>query len=232
MKDLLFILPGNEERLKKRLGPRKRLFDSTLVSDISALFQEVASSGDRAIKEATERFDRIRIEDIQVSEIYAEKCIDSLTPKFTGAIENAIRNIREVNELLMPEPAWQKEIRPGTIIGEKITPLDSVGLYIPARKGTLVSTALMLVTSAKVAGVGNIVVAMPPQEDGKPNPATVAAARIAGAHRVVSGNGAALVAGMTFGTDSIPEVAGIFGPGPAGIAAAMSVAFSYGKKTM
>jgi histidinol dehydrogenase len=160
------------------------------------------------------------------------KMPNDLAPKISRAVEKAINNIREVNQALMPPAFWQKEIRPGTIIGEKISPLDSVGLYIPARKGPLISTALMLVISAKVAGVKNIVVAMPPQADGKANPSTVAAASIAGAHRVVIGNGVALLAGMTFGTESIPEVAGMFGPGPAGIAAAMSVAFSYGKKAV
>lgn len=232
MKDLLFILPGDEDRLKSRLAPRKRLLNSALVSDISALFKEVEASGDKAVRDATERFDRIRIEDIRVADAYIERCLNDLAPGFRNAVERAINNIREVNEALMPERNWQKEIRPGTIIGEKISPLDSVGLYIPARKGSLISTALMLVTSAKVAGVKNIVVAMPPQEDGKANRSTVAAAKMAGAHRVVIGNGVALLAGMTFGTESIPEVAGMFGPGPAGIAAAMSVAFSYGKKAV
>ncbi|MBN1906550.1 MAG: histidinol dehydrogenase [Deltaproteobacteria bacterium] len=232
MKDLLFILPGDEERLKRRLAPRKRLLNSALVSDISALFKEVESSGDKAVRDATERFDRIKVEEIRVADAYIERCLNDLTPKFRKAVEKAINNIREVNEALMPKAHWQKEIRPGTIIGEKISPLDSVGLYIPARKGSLISTALMLVTSARVAGVKNIVVAMPPQEDGKANRSTVAAAKMAGAHRVVIGNGVALLAGMTFGTESIPEVAGMFGPGPAGIAAAMSVAFSYGKKAV
>jgi histidinol dehydrogenase len=167
-----------------------------------------------------------------VADPYIETCLNDLTPGFRRAVEKAIKNIREVNEALMPPLFWQKEIRPGTIIGEKISPLNSVGLYIPARKGPLISTALMLITSAKVAGVKNIVVAMPPQADGKANRSTVAAAKMAGAHRIVIGNGVALLAGMTFGTESIPEVAGMFGPGPAGIAAAMSVAFSYGKKAV
>jgi histidinol dehydrogenase len=230
MRNFIFILPGDEERFFARMSPRKSLLDSSLVSSVSGLFKEVASSGDIAVRDATEKFDRIKVENIQVPEITIERCLNDISPRFRKAVEKAINNIREVNEALMPQPFWRKEIRPGTIIGEKITPLDSVGLYIPARKGPLISTALMLVTSAKVAGVKNIVVAMPPQENGWANPSTVAAAFIAGANRIVTGNGVALLAGMTFGTESIPEVAGMFGPGPAGIAAAMSVAFSYGKK--
>jgi histidinol dehydrogenase len=132
----------------------------------------------------------------------------------------------------MPEPEWRKEIRPGTIIGEKTTPLASAGIYVPARKGPLVSTALMLVTASKVAGIKETVVGMPPQADGQPNPSTAAAARMAGVTRFVVGNGVAIIAGMTVRTESVPEVDGIFGPGPAGIAAAMSVSFSYGKRTV
>ena len=232
MIDFLFKLPNDEEILRKRLSPRKNLLDSSLIADITAIFNSVATSGDKYVIEATEKFDSIKIDSVRVSDEYIHRCLNGLSPKFRSAVEKAIRNIREVNEALMPEPDWRKEIRPGTIIGEKISPLESVGLYIPARKGPLVSTALMLVTAAKVAGVSNIVVGMPPQENGSANPSTVAAATIAGADRIVIGNGVAVLAGMTVGTESIPEVDGMFGPGPAGIAAAMSVAFSYGKKTV
>lgn len=232
MKDFLFKLPEDDEILRKRLSPRKTLLDSSLVADITAIFNNVAASGDNAVIEATEKFDRIKPDAVNVSDEYIDRCLADLSPQFRRAVEKAIQNIKEVNEALMPEPDWRREIRPGTVIGEKITPLDSVGLYIPARKGPLVSTALMLVTSAKVAGVSNIVVGMPPQESGRANPSTVAAASIAGVDRIVMGNGVAVLAGMTVGTESIPEVDGMFGPGPAGIAAAMSVAFSYGKKTV
>lgn len=232
MKDFLFILPKDDEKLRKRLSPRKKLLDSSLVAAIAAIFKKVAASGDKAVIEATEKFDRIKIGSVRVSDEYTAECLDKLSPEFIIAVEKAIKNIKEVNEALMPQPEWRKEIRPGTVIGEKITPLESVGLYIPARKGPLVSTALMLVTAAKVAGVQRIIVGMPPQENGRANPSTVAAAHIAGADRIVMGNGVAVLAGMTSGTDSIPEVDGMFGPGPAGIAAAMSVAFSHGKKTI
>jgi histidinol dehydrogenase len=232
MKDFLFKLPDDDEILRKRVSPRKKLLHSSLIADVTAIFNSVATSGDSAVIEATEKFDRIKINSVKVSDGYITRCLTGLSPGFRNAVEKAIRNIREVNEALMPEPYWKREIRPGTIIGERVSPLESIGLYIPARKGPLVSTALMLVTAAKVAGVSNIVVGMPPQENGQANPSTVAAASIAGADRIVMGNGVAVIAGMTLGTESIPEVDGIFGPGPAGIAAAMSVAFSYGKKTV
>lgn len=232
MTDFLFKLPRDEETLKDRLSPRKKLLDRSLIADITTLFNNVEVSGDEAIKEATEYYDKIKIESVKVTDEYVEQCLKGLSPQFKKAVETVVKNIKEVSEALMPPTEWRKEIRPGTVIGEKISPLDSVGLYIPARKGPLVSTALMLVTSAKVAGVKNIVVGMPPQEDGQANPSTIAAAHIAGADHFVIGNGVAVLAGMTVGTKSVLEVDGMFGPGPAGIAAAMSVAFSYGKKTI
>jgi len=230
--DYLFELPRDEARLRARLEPRKQLLDRSLIGDVTTIFRDVESSGDSAIVEATRRFDQVGIRSVAVSEEYVDRCVSDLVPEFREAVKTAVSNITQVNKALMPEPEWTTEIRPGTIIGEKTTPLESVGLYVPATKGPLVSTALMLVAAARVAGVNRIVVAMPPMRDGSPNPSTVAAAKLAGAHRFVTGNGVGLIAGLTLGTESVPEADGIYGPGPAGIAAAMSVAFSYGKRTV
>ena len=174
MKDFLFKLPKDEQLFRKRLSPRKNLLDGSLIADVTTLFNNVETSGDKAVIEATEKFDRIKIDEVKVSDEYITQSLNGQSTRFKKAIEKAINNITEVNEALMPESDWRKEIRPGTIIGEKITALDSVGLYIPARKGPLISTALMLVTAAKVAGVDNIVVGMPPRENGNANSSTVA----------------------------------------------------------
>jgi histidinol dehydrogenase len=232
MKDFQFNWPKDKEKLKGRLLPRRKLLNEALITDVKLIFEKVNSIGDRAIQEATQQFDGIRIASVEVPRDYLQRSVSSLPLQFKNAVEMAIANIAEVNKVLMPEPEWMKPIRPGTVIGEKSTPLDSVGLYVPARKGPLVSTALMLVTAAKVAGVKEIIVGIPPQENGLANPSTLAAAQMAGATQFVVGNGVAIIAGMTMGTESVPEVDGIFGPGPAGIAAAMSVAFSYGKRTV
>jgi histidinol dehydrogenase len=231
MADFLFELPKDEEKLKRRLLPRRKLLDRSLITDVSLLFEQVELRGDSAIREATQRFDGIEVQSVKVSQEFLQHCVSSLSFQFKSAVETAVANITEVNQALMPEAEWRREIRPGVVIGEKTSPLDTVGLYVPARKGPLVSTALMLVTAAKVAGVRKIVVGMPPQGNGLADPSTVAAAKIAGADQFVVGNGVAVIAGMTVGTESVPEVDGIYGPGPAGIAAAMSVAFSYGKRT-
>jgi histidinol dehydrogenase len=229
---IVYKLPEEREALNKRLASRQNLYSRSLIEDISTIFEAVELSGDQAVIEATERFDKIPISSIRVPDEVVMKSLDSMSSDFMSAVQVAARNIRQVNEALLPESYWETEIREGTIIGEKTTPLDSVGLWVPTTKGPLISTALMLVVAARVAGVTHIVVGMPPRPGGQPDFPTLAAAKLAGADEFVIGNGVAVIAGFSIGTDSIPEADGIFGPGPGGIAAAMSLAFSYGKRTV
>lgn len=230
--EIIYAYPKDGERLWKRMEGHNRLFDRALIQDVQDIFSDVQTNRDQAVVDATNRFDRVDLSSIPLDDSYVDKCVQGLTPELRSAIDKAIENIGQVNQALMPEPFWLKEIRPGTIVGEKCTPISCVGLWVPARKGPLVSSALMLTVAAKVAGVERIVVGMPPTEEGLGDPATVAAARLAGADRLVVGNGVAIIAAMSVGTESVPEADGIFGPGPNAIAAAMSTAFSYGKRTV
>ena len=230
--EITYSYPEESERLWKRIEKHYKLFDRTLLRDVQSIFDRVEQEGDKAVYEATQKFDQVHINNILVTDRYITECVDGLTDTLRTAIEKAIENIREVNQVLMPPPFWQKEIREGTFIGEKTTALEKVGLWIPARKGPLVSTALMLTVAAKVAGVKEIIVGMSPRSNGLGDPATIAAAKLAGADTFVVGNGVGIIAGLSIGTAEIPEVDGIYGPGPNAIAAAMSTAFSYGKRTV
>jgi len=230
--EIVFTYPEDRERLWKRMEGHNRLFDRALIKDVQDIFSDVQVNRDQAVVKASKKFDGVELSRISLDESYVDKCVKDLTPELRSAIDKAIENIGQVNEALMPAPFWQKEVRPGVIVGEKCTPLSCVGLWVPARKGPLVSSALMLTVAAKVAGVGRIVVGMPPTPEGLGDPATVAAARLAGADQFVVGNGVAIIAAMSIGTESVPEADGIFGPGPNAIAAAMSTAFSYGKRTV
>lgn len=231
MQPPILTIPDDDATLAERLAPRRALFDRALLGDVAALFDDVAARGDDAIRDATERFDGVTLDAIRLSNEDASACVASISGELRGAIDAAVGNIAEVNEALMPEPLWRTEIRPGTVVGEKVTPLEAVGLWVPARKGPLVSTAMMLAVAARVAGVPRIVLAMPPCADGTADAGTVAAASLSGATEFVVGNGVAVIAGLALGTRSVPEVDGIFGPGPGAIAAAMATAFSYGKRT-
>jgi len=231
-KEIIYSYPKDRDRLRKKMEGHNRLFDRALIQDVQDIFSDVQRNKDRAVIKATGDFDKVDLREIRLTGAYIDRCVAGLTPELRSAIDMAIENIGQVNQAMMPEAFWQKEIRPGTIVGEKCTPLSCVGLWVPARKGPLVSTALMLTVAAKVAGVGKIIVGMPPTKEGMGDPATVAAARLAGADMFVVGNGVAVIAAMSMGTESVPEADGIFGPGPNAIAAAMSTAFSYGKRTV
>ena len=228
----IFEYPRDKELIRDKLSGRKKLYDRGIIDSVSKIFRQVETDRDKAIIELTEKFDNTRIREIELRGTYIDKAVKNIPESLRKAILHAKENIEEVNRFLLPDKITTAEIRPGTIIGEKHTPLESVGLWVPARKGTLISTALMLIGSAKTAGVKNIYVGMAPTPEGIADKATVAACKIAGADKIFVGNGVGIIAGFSIATESIPEVDGIFGPGPGGIAAAMALAFSYGKKTV
>ena len=227
---LLYMLPQDREAITEKFKKHRKLFDRETLSGIYSIFDEVGEHGDEGVLRVTERFDGVKTERIVLTESFISHSLQSLSPQLRSAIEQAVRHVQEVNSVLLPK-SWQLEIRPGTVVGETVRPLESVGIWIPARKGPLISTAVMLVAAAKTAGVKRITVGMPPLPNGLGDPGTAAAAKLAGADLLVIGNGVSVIAGFALGTESIPETDGIFGPGPGGIAAAMSVATMYGKKT-
>lgn len=228
---IVFKIPEQNVQLTERFKSHKTLFNRDVLHGVLSIFDEVASKGDEGIKSLTTKYDKVDLDELILSPNYVEGCISSLSSSLRSAIEQAVRNVQDANKAMLPA-TWETHIRPGTVIGEQVVPLDSVGIWIPSRKGPLLSTAIMLVVAAKTAGVKKIVVGMPPLENGLGDQGTVAAARLAGADQFVIGNGVSIIAGFAQGTHSIPEVDGIYGPGPGGIAAAMSVAMTYGKKSV
>jgi len=230
-KSIIFNIPEQRERLTERFKSHKTLFSKDVLNGVLSIFDEVANKGDEGIRSLTKKYDEVDLDELILSKDYVENCVSSLSPSLRSAIEQAIRNVRDANLAMLPK-TWEKQIRPGTVIGENVVPLDAIGVWIPARKGPLISTAIMLVAAAKTAGVKKIVVGMPPLKNGLGDQGTVAAAKLAGADQFVIGNGVSIIAGFAQGTASIPEVDGIYGPGPGGIAAAMSAAMTYGKKSV
>jgi histidinol dehydrogenase len=228
---LIYRYPEQREALAQRFQFHDKLFNRETLQAVWSIFDQISGKRDEAVRELTKQHDQVDIKQLVLSDDYVEQCVALLSPSLRKAIEQAIIHVQEVNEVMLPK-SWETQIRPGTVVGEKVCPLQSVGIWIPARKGPLLSTAIMLVTAAKVAGVSQVIVGMPPLPDGLGDPGTVAAARLAGADQFVVGNGIAVIAGFTQGTESIPEVDGIFGPGPGGIAASMSIAMTFGKKSV
>jgi histidinol dehydrogenase len=227
----IFTSPSDDAAIETRLARRHAWLDASLLGSVQQIFAEVAADGDRAVRAATAKHDRVALDSMRAPEAAIERAVRELTPALRTAIDVAGERIARVNRRLMPKDEIMA-LEPGVRVGELYRALDSVALWIPCRKGPLLSTALMLVTAARVAGVERIAVLMPPRADGSADPGTLAAARLAGAHTCHVGNGVALIAAATHGTESLPRVAGVFGPGPGGIAVAMGMAGMYGLKTV
>jgi histidinol dehydrogenase len=228
---LVYNYPADKDKIEQILSARNCIFDRSLFAHVQEIFNEVESKGDIAIKRYTKECDDSELGSVVLSRGYIESCVESIDNDLKAAIKKSIGNIKQVNELLMPERHWEKTIRSGTVVGEQVSPLDTVGLWVPSRKAPLISSALMLVTAAKVAGVPNIIMALPPYKDGRAHPATVAAGHLAGADQIIVGNGVSIIAGLCLGTGSIKKADAIYGPGPGAITVSMAVAFSYGTRT-
>jgi histidinol dehydrogenase len=227
----IFTVPRDEAIVAERMARRAALTDARLIGSVQTIFSEVQARGDRAVIAATLEHDGVALQRSRVPESELERAIASLPAELLTAIEDARARIERVNRDLLPRDSI-RDMEPGVRVGELYRPLDSVALWIPCRKGPLLSTALMLVTAARAAGVPRITVLMPPRADGTADPGTLAVARLAGADACYMGNGVALIAAATHGTETLARTAGLFGPGPGGIAVAMAMAGMFGIKTV
>ncbi len=196
------------------------------ISDLLPLAQEVAerirTEGDAAVVDYTRRFDAPEFEApmLRASAEDFANARKALEPDIIEAIEAAYSNIRRFHEEQMPEPMWFTEVRPGIMAGEKVTPVASAGLYVPRGKGAFPSVMLMLAVPAKVAGVPRVVVVTPPTPEGKADAASLVAAQVCGVDEVYVVGGMQAVAALAYGTESIPKVDKIIGPGSSYVSAA------------
>lgn len=186
------------------------------------IIQEVRQRGDEAVLEFTERFDRVKLtpERLRVSRAEIEHAHQELDTAVREAIVQAIDNVRTFHARQMPHEEWFTEVAPGVMAGEKITPISSVGLYVPRGKGAFPSVMYMLATPASIAGVARIVACTPPGPGGEVDPATLVAADLCGVHEIYRVGGAQAIAALAYGTDSIRRVHKITGPGSGIVTAA------------
>ena len=194
--------------------------------DVSPIIARVKLGGDRALEELTLTYDGIRPENIRVCRKDLEQAYHSLEPGLLTAQKEAARNVRRFSE-------WQKkglrdfdtEIQPGVFAGQRIIPMDSVGIYVPGGRFPLFSSLIMAAVPAREAGVRRIIVCSPPQKEGSIHPAVLAAARLCGLDEVFQCGGAQAVAAMAYGTESIAPVDMIVGPGNVYVTAAKKAVF-------
>ena len=191
---------------------------------VSAIIAEVIARGDAALRDYTARFDGVTLESLEVSKAEFDEAMAAVEPEFLDILREAAANIRAYHEKQKSGDFVMME-RDGVVLGQKITPIEKVGLYVPNGTAPYPSTVLMDAIPAKIAGCAELVMVTPPSKDGKVNPSILAAARVAGIDRVFKVGGAQAVAALAYGTESVPAVYKIVGPGNAYVAEAKKQVF-------
>jgi histidinol dehydrogenase len=182
------------------------------VAIVKGIIQEIRTRGDEALREYTEKFDRVNLSSFSVTEGEIETAYQKVDEGFVSIVREAAENIRSFHEKQL-RPSWMTTEENGTILGQKITALDSVGVYVPGGTAAYPSSVLMNVIPAKVAGVKRIVMVSPPDSEGNLPPAVLVAAKEAGVEEIYKVGGAQAIAALAYGTESIAAVDKITGPG-------------------
>lgn len=186
---------------------------NTKVDDlVLSIIQEVQKRGDQALLEYTEQFDGAKLEQLYVQEEEFEGALAEIPNELKQALMQAKQQIEMFHEK-QKEASWYDNFRPGVTLGQKITPIERVGIYVPGGKAVYPSTVLMNVIPAQIAGVKELIIATPPRADGTIDPVILAAAQIAGVKKIIKVGGAQAIAALAYGTASIPKVDKITGPG-------------------
>ena len=195
---------------------------------VAQILDKVKQEKDQALFGYTKEFDKadITAENIKVTEEEIKEAYEQVDPSLLAVIRKALVNIRTYHEK-QRQNSWFTSSENGTMLGQKVTPLYRVGVYVPGGKAVYPSSVLMNIVPAKVAGVPNIVMCTPPGRDGKVYPTTLVAAREAGADVIYKVGGAQAVAAMAFGTESIPKVDKIVGPGNIFVALAKKAVYGH-----
>ncbi|MGN8754249.1 histidinol dehydrogenase [Blautia sp. HCP3S3_C4] len=197
-------------------------------SAVAEILAKVKSEGDEALFAYTKQFDKVEInkDTIRVTEEEIKEAYDTIDPALLDVIRKALVNIRTYHEKQI-QNSWFTSTTNGTMLGQKVTPLNRVGVYVPGGKAVYPSSVLMNIVPAKVAGVPHIVMTTPPGKDGKVCASTLVAAREAGADEIYKVGGAQAVGALAYGTESIPKVDKIVGPGNIFVALAKKAVYGY-----
>ena len=212
------------ENLLKRSPNNYGKFEST----VAQILDKVKNEGDEALFAYTKEFDKAEVtkETIRVTEAEIEEAYAQIDPALLGVIRKALVNIRKYHEKQI-QNSWFTSETNGTMLGQKVTPLNRVGVYVPGGKAVYPSSVLMNIVPAKVAGVPHIVMTTPPGKDGKVCASTLVAAKEAGADEIYKVGGAQAIGALAFGTESIPKVDKIVGPGNIFVALAKKAVYGY-----
>lgn len=192
--------------------------------NVLSIIEIVRLEGDRAVLDFTERFDGVKLDNLMVSEEEIQEAEQAVSEEFYHALRSAKQRITSYHEA-QKEQSWFLNPNESIVLGQKVTPIDSVGIYVPGGKAAYPSTVLMNALPAKIAGVGLISMVTPPQRDGTINPHVLVAAKEAGVDRIYKVGGAQAIAALAYGTETIDKVVKITGPGNAYVARAKKWVF-------
>ena len=195
---------------------------------VSEILSNIREKGDEALFAYTKEFDKTEINagNIRVTEEEIKEAYEKVEPALVEVIRKALVNIRKYHEKQL-QNSWFTSKEDGTMLGQKITALNRVGVYVPGGKAVYPSSVLMNIVPAKVAGVSRIIMTTPPGKDGKVNPSTLVAAKEAGADEIYKAGGAQAIGALAYGTESIPKVDKIVGPGNIFVALAKKAVYGY-----
>ena len=208
----------------RRITKRDQAESEDIRKAVEAILADIEQRGDAAVREYTKRFDGVDLDSFLVSPEEIDDAVDIVGPDFMAILEEAAANIRAYHERQV-EQTWIDTFRPGVRLGAKFTPIQRVGVYVPGGTAAYPSTVLMDTIPAHVADVPSIAVFTPPAKDGSVNPYILAAAHVAGATEIYKVGGAQGIAAAAYGTESIPPVFKIVGPGNAYVAMAKRLVF-------
>ncbi len=218
------ISKDNRKEFSQYLDSRAYELSPDMLVKTSTIIDQVRKEGDKALKELTAKFDGIELDTLKVSAEELEAQAAKVDPFFRQALENAAENIRYFHQA-QRQNGYHLEKEDGIYLGQRVIPLDAVGVYVPGGRAQYPSSVLMNVIPAKIAGVRRIVMVTPPSKEGSINPNIAAAAQVADVDEIYTIGGAQAVAALAYGTESIAPVDKIVGPGNAFVAAAKKLVF-------
>ncbi|MCR4583241.1 MAG: histidinol dehydrogenase [Prevotella sp.] len=196
----------------EKIVERPHLDTTQLNATVAAVLADVKQRGDEAVKGYELKFDHVDLPTLEVTQAEIDEALQLVSPELKEAIQMAHHNIKVFHEAQKFRPK-KVETQPGVVCWQKSVAIEKVGLYIPGGTAPLFSTVLMLATPAKIAGCNEIVLCTPPNREGKVNPAILVAASTAGVSKIFKAGGVQAIAAMAYGTESVPKVYKIFGPG-------------------
>lgn len=197
---------------------------NNVLDTVSEILSNVRDNGDEALKSYTEKFDGVLVENLKVSKEEIKEAYDTLDDSLLKALKQAASNIEKFHKKQIPEE-WEIEVNPGITAGQIVRAINTAGCYIPGGRAAYPSSILMTVIPAKIAGVDKVVCVTPPQKDGKILDAILVAADIAGADEIYKVGGAQAIGALAYGTESVPRVEKIVGPGNIFVTAAKKLVY-------